>query len=72
MDKKKIFGDRLKELRKKKKLTQDQLSKKSGIDRTFIAHIEAGSRNVSLETMQSLFEGLDVTYKYFFSTEQFN
>ena len=72
MDKKKAFGNRLKELRNKKKMTQAQLSQESGIDRTFIAHIEAGSKNVTIETMGFLFQGLGVTYNYFFSSGEFS
>lgn len=63
------FGTRLKALRKKRKFTQQKLSDVSGIERTFISHIEAGTRNVSIETMEKLFEGLDITFNQFFNTE---
>jgi len=72
MDKKKLIGERVREIRKIKKMTQEQLSLKSGIDRTFLAHIEAGSRNISLGTMESIFIGLDVSFKYFFNSKQFS
>lgn len=66
MDIKIAFGERLKEVRLKKKLTQLQLAERSGIERTFISHIEAGSRNVSIDTMEKLFDGLGVRFGYFF------
>lgn len=72
MDKKKLFGERVREIRKIKKMTQEQLSLESGIGRTFVAHIEAGSRNISLGTMENIFIGLGVSFKYFFSTKEFS
>ena len=69
MDVKIVFGTRLKHIRLKKKLTQLQLAERSGIERTFISHIEAGHRNVSIDTMEKLFEGLDVSFKQFFSRD---
>ena len=66
---KRTFGTRLKTIRLKKKITQLQLSEATGIDRTFISHLEAGSRNLSIETMEKLFEGLGVSFKQFFSQD---
>lgn len=48
-----LFCIRLKEIRKMRKMTQQELSEKSGIPSTSIAHIEAGSRKPSLENFIS-------------------
>lgn len=71
MDIKMKIAKRVKELRIKAQMTQSQLSEYSGIDRTFVCHIEAGKRNVSAETMEALFYGLGVTFKVFFSSKYF-
>lgn len=63
------FGNRLKSVRKKKKMTQLELATTSGIERTFISHIEAGNRNVSIETMDKLFEGLSIDFTQFFNVK---
>lgn len=45
---KRIAIRQLKELRKKKNLTQDKLAIKSGLPRSTISRIETGKRNVSI------------------------
>lgn len=42
------FGLHIKELRKHKNLSQEQLASLSELDRTYISGIERGKRNVSL------------------------
>jgi transcriptional regulator with XRE-family HTH domain len=64
-------GQRLKELRLKKHLTQEVLAAKAGMERTFISHIENGTRNVSVETMEKLVVALRVSFKYFFNADEF-
>lgn len=45
------FGIRIKQLRLKKKLSQEQLSFATGFHRTYIGMIERGERNISLTNM---------------------
>lgn len=47
----KEFGRRIRELREKEKLSQEQLAFKSGFHRTYIGMIERGERNISLTNM---------------------
>ena len=51
---KKKLGVRLRELRKLKKLSQAELSYECNLDRTYIASIEQGKRNVSLINLRKL------------------
>ncbi|AOW17176.1 hypothetical protein LPB03_06735 [Polaribacter vadi] len=44
----KEFGIRIRELRTKRNLSQEQLSFKTGFHRTYIGMIERGERNISL------------------------
>ena len=52
--------NRLKTLRKQKKLTQAQLSEITGISQPNIAQIESGERGLSLENMEILAKALNV------------
>ena len=52
-------GKRIKEIRKKKKLTLRELSKKADISISFISDIENGRSNPSLERLKSIAAALD-------------
>ncbi len=71
MNIKATIGFRIKEIREKKHITQENLSLNSGIERTFISHIERGGRNVSIETIEKITFGLDVSIAYFFNSPTF-
>jgi len=47
----KEFGLRIRDLRKKQKLSQEKLSFKTGFHRTYIGMIERGERNISLSNI---------------------
>jgi transcriptional regulator with XRE-family HTH domain len=60
------IGKRIKEIREKKKFTQEELATKSQINRTFLIHVEKGRRNVSVKSLERILNGLSVTFSYFF------
>lgn len=60
------IGKHIKEIREKKKLTQLELSRKTGLNRTFIIHTEKGRRNVSIVTLEKILKGLDTPFNKFF------
>ena len=66
MDVKEQFGNRLVELRKERKMTQDKLAELSELTRVYISGIEQGKRNVSLEVIAKLAEALEIEIKEFF------
>ena len=49
------------ELRQAREWTQEQLAESSGLDRSYIAGIETGARNASLDVIVKLASGLGVT-----------
>ena len=55
------FGNRVARLRKLQGLSQEQLALNAGLDRTYVASVEAGRRNVSLKSIVRLAHGLSVT-----------
>ncbi len=59
-----LFCARLKEIRTQRKMTQQDISDKTGIPSTSISHIEAGSRKPSLENFYKLVVVLNVSADY--------
>lgn len=54
------IGTRISQLRELKKLTQEDLAKKTGIQRANIARIEGGKHYPALETLEKIAEALEV------------
>jgi len=61
MDTLKRFGQKVRELRIKKGISQEQLAELSGLHRTYISSLELGKRNVSLINIFALAKALGVT-----------
>lgn len=66
---KKLLGERIKELRKAKKLSQDKLSEQVDIDPKHLSRIEVGSSYPSLNTLEKIAIALNVEIKEFFEFE---
>ena len=54
------FGDRVKNLRKSKGWSQEELAKRAGLHRTYIGSIERNERNVSLINIERIAKALEV------------
>lgn len=61
MDLRKNLGRRLKELRMKKGLTQEELAEKTGLSVTFVGLVERGINTPSLETCNKIARALGIT-----------
>ena len=59
-------GKRIKELRNKLGISQEELAFRSDIHRTYIASLEVGKRNVSIETLEKVVKALEVSLSEFF------
>lgn len=57
---KKLLGKRIQELRKSKKLTQEELAEMVGIGTPNISYFETGKFSPSVETLEKLAKALDV------------
>jgi transcriptional regulator with XRE-family HTH domain len=55
------FGQRLKRIRKAKKLTQRTLAEKVGVNHHLISHYERETNKPNMSTLEWLCEALDVT-----------
>lgn len=60
------FGERARELRKEKGLSQEALALACDLDRTYIGGVERGERNISLINIQRIAEALGVTPRELF------
>jgi transcriptional regulator with XRE-family HTH domain len=65
------IGQRLKELRIKKSLSQEKFSFICELDRTYIASIEQGKRNVSIANIEKIAKALDMSVFDFFRSDLF-
>lgn len=55
------FGARVRELRAKTGLSQEKFALEIGMDRTYLASVEAGRRNLSLKNIKKLADGFNVS-----------
>jgi transcriptional regulator with XRE-family HTH domain len=61
-----IIGGILREIRKEKKLSQEELADKASLHRTYIGMIENGERNITLIKFLDILKALDTTPLEFF------
>lgn len=67
---KKEFGRRIRDIRKIKKITQDKLAEKADVSLSYIAMIEGGKRNPTLDSIVKIAHGLGVaTHQLFVNLE---
>lgn len=55
------FGQRVRHLRKILKISQEELSFRSGLHRNYICDVENGKRNVALRAIYQIAHGLGVS-----------
>ena len=62
----KLVGNRIRQLRKERKLTQDDLADLSLLDRTYITSVERGHRNISIVNLEKISKALNIEIKELF------
>jgi transcriptional regulator with XRE-family HTH domain len=63
---KKKFGDRVRKLRLEAKLSQEKFALLINMDRTYLASVENGKRNISLENIAKIANGFNITIEELF------
>lgn len=72
MDIKVKIGLRLRQLRIEKELSQEKFSFICDLDRTYIASIEQGKRNVSIMNIEKIAKALNMSISDFFESNLFD
>jgi len=66
-----IIGDRLRELREQKKLSQGDIEKRTGLLRCYISRVENGHTVPAIETLEKLARAMEVPlYQLFYDGEE--
>lgn len=55
------FGKRIRQLRQERGWSQEEYGERCSLDRTYISGIERGVRNPSLEVLESLAKGFEIS-----------
>ena len=62
----KTIGLRILELRNTTGLSQEKFALKIEMDRTYLASVESGKRNISIVNLEKIIKGLNITFAEFF------
>lgn len=62
----KIVGQRIREIRKEKGYSQEELASRADLDRTYMTSVECGRRNISIVNLYKIAKALGVTLEEMF------
>ena len=60
------FGQRVKELRLKQNISQEELAFRCGLSKNYISDVERVTRNIYLKSIEKIADGLDIRIKELF------
>ena len=61
------IGERVRKLRKQKGWTQVEMAEKTGLDRSFLADVERGRRNISIRNLSIIAQSFEKSLSRFLS-----
>ena len=61
-----VEGKRIRELRGEQGLSQEKLALRAELDRTYIAGVEQGKRNLSIKSLEKIIIALNISFEEFF------
>ncbi|HHY0467066.1 TPA: helix-turn-helix domain-containing protein [Vibrio parahaemolyticus] len=62
-----LMGQKIKAIRKEKKLTSEELAERSGLSVTYISRLENGKQSPTLSALYKIAKGMDTSLLAFFS-----
>jgi transcriptional regulator with XRE-family HTH domain len=68
---KKAVGLRIKDLRSRAGISQEELAFRADLDRIYINSVENGRRNISIVNIEKIAIALNTSVKEFFNSERF-
>lgn len=60
------FGERVRKLRVQQNMSQEKFALHIEMDRTYLASVESGKRNISLENISKIAKGFGITLEELF------
>ncbi|MGN9765290.1 helix-turn-helix domain-containing protein [Micromonospora sp. SD12] len=63
------FGQRVRDLRQARRLSQEELAELAGVHRTYVSSLERGQRNVGLDNILAIAAALGVPASKLFTEE---
>ena len=72
MDIKERIGKRIRFIRESRGLSQKDLAYSADLDRSYIASVENGYRNISIINIEKIAHAMQVTLSDFFTCDEFN
>lgn len=72
MDIKEKIGKRIKSIREIQGISQKDLAYSADLDRSYIASVENGRRNISIVYIEKIASAMKITISEFFAGEEFN
>jgi transcriptional regulator with XRE-family HTH domain len=72
MEIKSKIGQRIKFLREQAAMSQKDLAYTADLDRSYIASVESGSRNISIVNIEKIANALNINLKNFFNAAEFD
>lgn len=67
-----LFGKRVRELREKKNLSQEELANLTGFHRTYIGQIERAEKNITLKSIEKIANSFYINIKELFDFTNIN
>lgn len=67
-----VLGNKIKNLRKSKRITREQLAERVDVSTRFLADVEAGKAGVSLSTLKKLCSVLGTTADYLLGISEYS
>ncbi|QMV44729.1 helix-turn-helix domain-containing protein [Cohnella cholangitidis] len=61
-----LVGARIRQIRKERGITQEQLGERAQLQSTYIGGVERGERNISLDTLEKIIVALEMKLPEFF------
>lgn len=65
------IGDRIRELRKAKGISQEGLANLAEVDRTYMTKVETGKKNVTVKILEKIITALETDFGNFFNDKEF-
>lgn len=63
---KQALGNKIKKIRKETGLSQEKFALLIGMDRTYFSSVESGKRNISIENIEKIANGLNISLSELF------